>query len=51
VIEPVTVTKDAELADIMRLVVEKKIHRVWVSSDQGFPIGVVTLSDIIRVFT
>jgi len=51
IIEPVTVRKDAELADIMRLIVEKRIHRVWVSNDQGFPEGVVSLSDIIGVFS
>jgi len=50
VVEPVTVRKDAELGDVMRLVVEHHIHRVWVSNDQGFPIGVVTLSDILAVF-
>ena len=43
--------KSAELGDVIRLAVENHIHRVWVANDQGLPIGVVTLSDIIGIFS
>jgi len=49
-IKPVTCTSKTPLRDVIQLAVDNKIHRVWVVDSVNTPVGVVTLSDIIRVF-
>lgn len=48
--DPICVRKDALLEEVAQLVVDKHMHRVWVTDDTGIPISVVTLTDIIAVF-
>lgn len=47
---PVSVKSSATLAQVIQLVVENNIHRVWLTDDKEKPVGVVTLTDIISVF-
>jgi len=46
---PVTCTDDATLADIIPLLLQEQMHRIFVIDDVKRPIGVVTMSDIIKV--
>jgi len=47
---PVAVKNTATLGQVIQLVVENGIHRVWLTDDKDKPAGVVTLSDILGVF-
>eukprot|EP01027_Heterolobosea_sp_BB2_P001692 GEZU01002522.1.p1 GENE.GEZU01002522.1~~GEZU01002522.1.p1 ORF type:complete len:328 (-),score=91.35 GEZU01002522.1:327-1310(-) len=49
---PITVTLENTLADIMNLLVEKNIHRVWVvEKGQRKPVGVVTTTDVMNMLS
>ena len=36
--------------DVAEAIIRMKIHRSWVLDDEGRPIGVITLSDLINKF-
>ena len=48
---PVTTTAIDSLESVVQKVVSARIHRVWVVNSAQEPIGVVALSDILRVIT
>jgi len=48
--EQVTCVPDSTLSEVMKSLVDNQVHRVWVVDQGGKPIGVVTLTDIIRLF-
>jgi len=47
---PITVKSDDRLETIMETVVNNKVHRVYITDDALAPVGVISLSDIIRTF-
>jgi len=49
--EPIVCSSDTKFGDVIRMVVESKIHRVWVVNDERKPIGVITLTDIVTKFS
>jgi len=46
--EPVTCKPDDLLPSVIEKLVNKKVHRAFVVNEEGFPIGSVTMKDIIR---
>ncbi len=49
--DPVCVPRNATLFETARLTIERRIHRVWVVEPNGIPIGVVSLTDILKCFS
>mmetsp|Transcript_20568 Transcript_20568/g.48999 ORF Transcript_20568/g.48999 Transcript_20568/m.48999 type:complete len:113 (+) Transcript_20568:188-526(+) len=49
--EVVKVTETATLLETMQLLITNSIHRVWIVDGADKPVGVVTLSDIMRKFS
>ena len=49
VLPPVTCRPGAPLSEAMTVAVINKVHRVWVTEDDGRLVGVVAMTDIIRV--
>jgi signal-transduction protein with cAMP-binding, CBS, and nucleotidyltransferase domain len=47
---PVTCRLNTTLGEVMALTLEHRIHRVWITDDQGLLMGLVALSDILSVF-
>jgi len=47
---PVVVKPTGTLADVMKLIVDNKVHRVWVVDDKDRPVSIVTLTDILSCF-
>ena len=45
----VTVTSDTTFGDLLHVIVAQRVHRVYVVSDDKTPIGVVTLTDVLRM--
>lgn len=41
---------DSTLAEVIDKVVTKHVHRIWVVDEQGLLMGLISLTDIIRVF-
>ena len=48
--DPACVAVDAPVADIARLMTERRIHRVLVTDRVGIPLGIVTSLDLLEVF-
>ena len=46
---PVTCTPTATLQGCVQMCAESKVHRVWVVDEKRCPLGVVSLTDILRV--
>jgi CBS domain-containing protein len=46
----VTVTPQDKLRDCMDKLLSGQVHRAWVLDDQFRPVGVITLTDIIKIF-
>lgn len=46
---PVTCSRDTSLAEAALLALERQVHRVWVTDDEGLLCGVLHLTDILRV--
>jgi len=51
-VKALVVTMENTLLDVMQLIVENKIHRLWIveSKEHPKPVGVVTLTDIFKSF-
>ncbi|KAJ3120407.1 hypothetical protein HK098_004636 [Nowakowskiella sp. JEL0407] len=45
-----TVTEDSTFYDALAMITNSYIHRVWITSDDDKPVGVVTLTDILGFF-
>ena len=45
--DPVTVSRDTLLGDIARRMVDAHIHRVIVVDEQGRPVGIVSMTDVL----
>lgn len=48
--KPIISKKDDDLVGIMQLMQHHKVYRVYIVDDDGKPIRVISLSDIIRPF-
>ena len=48
VLPPITCRPHAPLSEVMTVAVINKIHRVWVTEEDGRLVGVVAMTDIIR---
>jgi len=46
---PVTLSRNDTLKEVMEKIIMGKVHRVWIVDANNRPIGVVTLSDVIRI--
>lgn len=46
---PITCTLSSTLYSVISLLADHRIHRVWVVDDAGKPIGVVSLTDVLKV--
>jgi len=49
-LEPVTVVSSAKFSDLFELIVEKKIHRIWVVDADKKPTHLISLTDVLRYF-
>jgi len=49
-IEIVSVPVSAKLVDVVNLLTDKKIHRIWVTDDSKHPVGVITCTDVLDIF-
>lgn len=49
-VDPVTVSPEAPLPDVARLMSERRIHRVIVVDGENLPIGVITSIDVLGAF-
>jgi CBS domain-containing protein len=47
----ITCKKDSTLESVLSKLANNKVHRLWIVNDQNCPIGVVTLTDIMRLFS
>lgn len=47
-IDPVTVRPDTPLAEVGRLMVHRRVHRVIVVDENAFPVGIITTLDLIN---
>jgi CBS domain-containing protein len=45
--DPVTVTADRSIADLARMMIDARIHRVIVVDDQDRPVGIVSSTDLV----
>jgi len=45
---PVVVAPTASLGTVVQTLVEKKVHRVWVVDENRHPVGIVSITDIMR---
>jgi CBS domain-containing protein len=48
--DPVTVRLQTPAGQIARLMVEQHIHRVVVTDEERFPLGIITTMDLLRAF-
>jgi CBS domain-containing protein len=49
--DPLMVSPDVSAAIIARLMCDKRIHRVIVADDEGFPVGLITTLDLLGAMT
>jgi len=47
----ITCKKDSTLESVLSKLANNKVHRLWMVNDQNSPIGVVTLTDIMKLFS
>ncbi len=47
---PISVKPEDSIRKATEMILEKRIHRVWVVNDQDEPIGVVTITDLLKSF-
>jgi CBS domain-containing protein len=47
----ITCKKDSTLESVLSKLANNKVHRLWMVDDQNCPIGVVTLTDIMKLFS
>jgi len=47
----ITCKKDSTLESVLSKLANNRVHRLWMVDDQNCPIGVVTLTDIMRLFS
>lgn len=45
---PVTVKVSNKFSDIIRMINDKNIHRIWVVDEAGAPITIITLTDVLK---
>jgi len=45
---PLVCSKDSTINELLPIIVEKKVHRIWVVNWEGRPTGVVSLTDLIK---
>jgi CBS domain-containing protein len=48
---PVTCSVNTSVGEILKLLVQTKVHRVYVVDVKGKPLNVITLTDILGLFT
>lgn len=48
--DPVTVTSQSTICEACQRMIDSAVHRVWVVDDSEKLVGVVTMSDIIRLY-
>jgi CBS domain-containing protein len=48
--DPVSVRLSTPVGHVARLMVEQHIHRVVVTDDERFPLGIITTMDLLRAF-
>lgn len=46
---PITCKMETLLVEVMAKTIANRVHRIWVIDDQGLLVGVVSLSDILKV--
>ncbi|CAI2176401.1 2565_t:CDS:2 [Funneliformis geosporum] len=51
ILNPLTVKKDSTLREALKLISESHLHRLWIVNDEKKVIDVLTLSDLIGVFS
>ncbi|CAG8629772.1 1172_t:CDS:2 [Funneliformis mosseae] len=51
ILNPFTVKKDSSLGEALKLITESHLHRLWIVDDEKKVIDVLSLSDLIRLFT
>jgi CBS domain-containing protein len=49
-LHPLTLTKDSHIDDAIFKMVATRVHRLWVVDGQHKPVGVVSLTDLMKVF-
>jgi len=47
-VSPITCQPEDKLRDVVKKTLENNVHRVWITDKQRKPVGVVTLTDVIR---
>lgn len=47
----ITCKKDSTLESVLSKLANNRVHRLWTVNDQNCPIGVVTLTDIMKLFS
>ena len=47
---PVTVTLSSTLETVLLKLCWFRLHRVWIVDEENRPIGVITLTDVLKVF-
>lgn len=45
--KPLTVTTNSTLDDVIQIILDKKVHRVWIIDEDRKPTGVITLTDVL----
>eukprot|EP00029_Vermamoeba_vermiformis_P005119 TRINITY_DN1689_c0_g1_i1.p1 TRINITY_DN1689_c0_g1~~TRINITY_DN1689_c0_g1_i1.p1 ORF type:complete len:339 (-),score=98.96 TRINITY_DN1689_c0_g1_i1:97-1113(-) len=48
--KPVVVTQDNTLRDVLNILTQTQVHRLYVVDDQKKPLGIITLSDLMETF-
>lgn len=47
---PLTVAPEVSIAAIARMMFDRRIHRVIVTDEEGFPVGIITTLDLLGAF-
>jgi len=51
IVPPVTCSLNTDFGSVVRKIVYFRIHRVWITDTAGKPIGVISLTDVMKVLT
>ena len=46
-----TAKPDTPLDEIVQMILDSRIHRVWITNDNDEPVGVVSITDILCLFS
>ena len=49
--KPIFVGIESTLEEVIKEMLDGRVHRVWICSDDKKPIGVVTMTDIVRLWS